>query len=87
MTSPTFPTVVPYTPPPTVVAKPRRKLMFFDRAKILVGLVAIFGFLTSKYHADIPYVTWSGAFLHTLRNSAALMTIGAIEVLRQVHYT
>lgn len=86
MTSPTFPTVVPYTPPPTVLPKPRRKLMFFDRAKILVGLVAIFGFLVSKYHADIPYVTWSGAFQHTLRNSGILTAIGAIEIARQGHY-
>ena len=86
MTSPTFPTVIPYTPPPSVVAKPRRKLMFFDRAKLLVFLVVIFAFLTSKYHADIPYVTWSGAFQHVLRNSWLLLALGGVEILRQIHY-
>jgi cell division protease FtsH len=86
MTSPVFPTVVPYTPPPQVVPKKRRKLLFFDRAKLLVGLVVLFGFLVSKYHADVPYVTWGGAFNHVLRNSWFLLAIGGVEVLRQVHY-
>lgn len=86
MTSPTFPTVIPYTPPPTVVAKPRRKLMFFDRAKLLVFLAVIFAFLVSKYHADIPYVTWSGAFNHVLRNSWLLLALCGVEFVRQIHY-
>ncbi len=86
MTSPAFPTVVPYTPPPSVVPKVRRKLLFFDRAKLIVGLVALFGFLVSKHHADVPYVTWGGAFQHVLRNSWLLLAIAGVEVLRQVHY-
>ncbi len=86
MTSPNFPTVVPYVPPPTVVPKPRRKLLFFDRAKLLLALTAFFGFLVSKYHADVPYVTWGGAFSHVLRNSWFLLTLAGLEALRQVHY-
>ena len=86
MTSPVFPTVVPYTPPPQVTPKKRRKLLFFDRAKLLVFLVVLFGFLVSKYHADVPYVTWGGALSHVLSNSWFLLAIGGVEVLRQVHY-
>ena len=86
MTSPTFPTVIPYTPPPSVVPKVRRKLLFFDRAKLIVGLVVLFGFLVSKYHADVPYVTWNGAFQHVLRNSGFLLALAGVELLRQIHY-
>jgi cell division protease FtsH len=86
MTAPVTPSTTPYIPPPLVKKKARRKLMFFDRAKIILILAIIFGFTVSKRHAEIPYATWGGSFTSVAKSMWVLFVLAGLEVLRQIHY-
>ena len=36
-------------------------MMFFDRVKILVMIAVLLGFVTAKYHAELPIISWGAA--------------------------
>jgi ATP-dependent Zn protease len=64
----------------------RRKLQFFDRVKVLLAIVVIFGFLVAKKHADIPIMSWGDALDDQLRAKSWLLVVAGLEVVRQIHY-
>ena len=66
--------------------KIRRKMMFFDRVKILVMIAVLLGFVTAKYHAELPIISWGAAVRNQLAAKQWLLWLAAIELLRQVHY-
>ncbi len=65
--------------------KTRRKLMFWDRIKILVLLTVILLFFTSLKKADIPIMTWGDAFRDELRSKWWIALLFGVELVRQVH--
>jgi ATP-dependent Zn protease len=65
--------------------KRRRKLMFWDRVKVLFLLAVIFGFFVSLKKADIPIMSWGEAFQEELRNKWWLVALFGLEVIRQIH--
>jgi cell division protease FtsH len=66
--------------------KTRRKLLFFDRAKLLLLLVIYLLFSMSLKHTDVPIMPWGDVIRDQLRAKSWLLVIMALEVLRQVHH-
>lgn len=69
-------------------AKPnvRRKMLFWDRVKVLFWIVLILAFLTAKYHAEIPIISWGEALGNQVAAKSWLLVLGGIEIVRQLHY-
>lgn len=61
-------------------------MMFFDRAKVLVGIATLFGFCIAKYHAELPIISWGLALTNQLSAKTWLLWLAGIELIRQVHY-
>jgi cell division protease FtsH len=66
--------------------KPRRKMMFFDRAKVLILIFGYLGLAVVAEHGEVPLLTWGEAFANQTRAKSWLLVLAAIELLRQVHY-
>ena len=80
-------TSVPHVPGPDRRGpKVRKKLMFFDRSKIILGLLVYFGFALAKRHADDPLASWGEAIRGESKAKRLVFFIIAIELVRQAHY-
>jgi cell division protease FtsH len=66
--------------------KPRRKMLFFDRIKLLIILAVYLGFGVTLKHANVPIIGWFEAVRDQLRAKSWVLWVAAVEVLRQVHY-
>jgi cell division protease FtsH len=66
--------------------KPRRKMLFFDRIKLLIVLATYLGFGVTLKHANVPIMGWGEAIRDQLRAKTWVLWIAAVEVLRQMHY-
>ena len=66
--------------------KTRRKMMFYDRAKLLLILTGLLGFLIAKYHAEIPIISWGEATRNQIAAKTWIVVLMAIELVRQAHY-
>ncbi len=75
-----------HEPEKTVEAKPRRRLLAYDRIKVLIvlGVWVLFGTLLK--HSSIPIITWWDALKETLRGKPWWFVAVALEILRQMHY-
>ncbi len=79
--------VVPHIPPPDDrTPKTRRKMMFYDRIKVLLVLSIILGFLIAKYHAEIPIISWGEAARNQIAAKTWILTLMGVEAVRQLHY-
>ena len=67
--------------PPT-----RRRLMFFDRIKLLVILVAWIVFSVMLKHSSVPIMPWSEAIRDQFRAKWWVLVLLGIESARQLHY-
>jgi cell division protease FtsH len=84
---PTPQMAVPHIPPPDDrTPKTRRKMMFYDRIKVLLVLSIILAFLIAKYHAEIPIISWGEAARNQIAAKSWLLFLMAIEAVRQLHY-
>ena len=87
MMMPTPHMAAPHIPPPDDrVPKTRRKMMFYDRIKVLLVLSIILGFLIAKYHAEIPIISWGEAARNQIAAKTWILTLMGIESVRQLHY-
>ena len=78
---------VPHIPPPDDrEPKTRRRLHFFDRAKVLVIIAVVLAFAVAKRHADIPVMKLGDVITEQLRAKQWLLWVAAVEVVRQIHY-
>jgi cell division protease FtsH len=66
--------------------KVRRKVVTWDRVKVLVLLSTLFAFLTASKHSSIPIMTWGDAIRDQLRAKWWMLAVAGLEVLRQIHY-
>jgi cell division protease FtsH len=66
--------------------KTRRKMLFFDRVKVLGAIAVLFGFLIAKYHAELPIISWGSAARNQIAAKSWLLWLAAIELVRQGHY-
>lgn len=82
--------------PPTVITihealpddrepKTRRKLMFFDRVKVLILLGALLAYLVALQHSQVPIMSWGDALREQLRQRWWIVVLAALEVVRQIH--
>lgn len=74
-----------HEPDKAEVKKPRRKLLFFDRAKIIVILAFYLFFSVLLQHSNIAIITWTDALRDQLRSKSWVLLIVGLEVLRQLH--
>ena len=74
-----------HVPPPAEPPKPRRKLLFFDRVKILNWLLLAFVLFTATKHESVPVMTWGDATRDQLRTKWWLPVLIGLEILHQVH--
>ena len=88
ITTLTTPSGVLHTPPPPKdkVPKVRRKLMFFDRVKVLLIIALVILFATAKNAADVPVLSYREALTEQLRAKQWLLWLGGLEIIRQAHY-
>lgn len=83
---PTSPTTAVHIPVSDSERKPRRTMLFFDRAKVLI---LIFGYLALAIvaeHGEVPLTSWGDAFRSQTRAKAWLLVVAGIEFIRQLHY-
>lgn len=92
------PPMLPPPPPPTSsgpVHEPvpderelptRRRMLFFDRIKVLLIIGLIFFFVIAKRRADIPVMSVGEALREQLRAKTWLVWLAGVEVVRQAHY-
>jgi cell division protease FtsH len=66
--------------------KPRRKLMFFDRAKVLILLLGFVSLGALSEHGEVPFTSWGDAFRNQIRAKWWIMALAGIELVRQLHY-
>ena len=66
--------------------KVRRKMMFYDRAKVTLVLLLLLGFLTAKYHGEIPIISWGEALRNQIAAKSWIIVLLVIELVRQAHY-
>ncbi len=66
--------------------KPRRKMLFFDRAKVLILIFGYFSLVIVAEHGETPLTSWGEAFRSQTRAKSWLLVIAAIELIRQIHY-
>jgi hypothetical protein len=64
----------------------RRKMLFFDRIKILLILAAFMGFAIAKQHSDIPIMSWGDAMRRQVESKRIIFLFVALELIRQLHY-
>jgi hypothetical protein len=77
----------PVAPPPdSRILLTRRKMLFWDRIKIVVILLAVLGFSVAKQHSDIPIMSWGDALREQLEAKRSIFFVIAIELTRQLHY-
>lgn len=82
-------TMQQHVPPPEDdrLPKTRRRLMFFDRAKIIIILGLIMFLSIAKLHGDLsPIMSWGDAIRDQFRGKWFLFVFAGVEVLRQLHY-
>ncbi len=80
-------TSVPHVPgPDDRTPKVRKKMMFFDRSKIILGLLVYFGFALAKRHADDPLTSWGDAIRGEGKAKRLVFILIGIELIRQLHY-
>jgi cell division protease FtsH len=75
-----------HEPEKVIEAKPRRRLLAYDRMKVLVILSVWVMFGTLLKHSSIPIISWADALRETLRGKTWLFLVVAGELLRQTHY-
>ena len=63
----------------------RRKLMFFDRVKVLILLGALLTYFVALKHSQIPIMSWGEAVRDQLDSKQVLLWLAGLEVLRQIH--
>ena len=79
---------VVHVPPPVEDREDRvrRKMIMWDRIKVLVILgVLLVIFITSK-RAQLPIMTWTDAWRDQIRAKWWMPVVAGIELLRQIHY-
>ncbi len=77
----------PHAPvPDDRVLLTRRKMLFWDRAKIIVILAAVMGFGIAKQHSDIPIMSWGDAARRQFEAKRIIFFFIALELTRQLHY-
>lgn len=64
----------------------RRPMSFWDRSKVFLLFVAVWGLLFWNRKAGDPNMTWGDALLLTLRNAGFWLALAGLELLRQAHY-
>jgi cell division protease FtsH len=64
----------------------RKPLAFWDRIRILLFLLIVFGVLVWGSVAANPLLTLSDALILNSRSNGWLLVLGGLEILRQVHY-
>ncbi len=67
-------------------AKPRRKLLAYDRIKVLLLLSIWVGFGALLKHSSNPIIGWGDSILETLRGKWWVFAIAGFEIVRQIHY-
>lgn len=83
---PTSSTTPVHIPVKDAERKPRRKLLFFDRAKVLILIFGYLSLVVVAEHGEVPLSSWGDAVQSQLRAKAWLLVVAAIEFLRQLHY-
>jgi cell division protease FtsH len=66
--------------------KPRRKLLFFDRAKVLILLLGYVSLAALAEHGEVPFISWGDAFRNQIRAKWWIVSLAVIEAVRQTHY-
>lgn len=80
-------TVVHIPPTPEEREDPvRRKMILWDRMKVLVILGVLMSMFVASKHANVPIMSWGEALRDQLEAKWWLPVLAALEVLRQVHY-
>jgi ATP-dependent Zn protease len=79
------PASVHVPPAPTVKVK-RRKMLFFDRVKILMIIAVVLGFVIVKRKADVPIMSWAEVIREQLQAKWWLLVVAGLELVRQLHY-
>ena len=92
MTSPLSEIVPPPFPVPVHEPQPddreprtRRRLLFWDRAKIFVILAVVLVFSVAIKKQDIPIMSWSEAWRDQLRAKSWILAAAGLEAARQLH--
>src|SRR5687768_10924200 len=92
MTLPMPDVLPPQVPAPVHLPAPdnresltRRKLLFWDRAKLLTILTVVFGFSVAVRHQDIPIMSWGDAIRDTIDAKWWLFLLGGLELVHQLH--
>jgi cell division protease FtsH len=75
-----------HEPVKEVVAKPRRKLLAYDRLKVLLLLSIWIGFGSLLKHSSNPIIGWGDSIRETFQGKPWVFVVGGLEILRQVHY-
>lgn len=75
-----------HEPPQVVEQLPRRKMMFFDRAKVLIILSVILAFGVALKRSSVPIISWGDAIREELRSKWWVLLLMGIELARQAHY-
>ncbi|MGE0140984.1 MAG: AAA family ATPase [Ilumatobacteraceae bacterium] len=63
----------------------RRKLMFFDRVKVLIILAVVLGYVIALRHSQVPIMSWSDAAREQVEDKWWILVLAGIEVVRQIH--
>lgn len=63
----------------------RRKLLFWDRTKLLVILAVVFGFGIAVRHQDVPIMSWGDAFREQLDAKWWIFLLAGLELVHQIH--
>ena len=66
--------------------KLRRKVVTWDRLKILMLLGTLFALFTVSKHSAVPIMTWGEAVRDQLRAKWWMLALAGVEVLHQIHY-
>jgi cell division protease FtsH len=74
-----------HIPDQTKERKPRRKLLFFDRAKVLIILLGYLLLAVVATHGEVPLSTWGEAFQTQFRAKWIVLVLAGVELLRQIH--
>ena len=88
------PSPAPPPPPPPVhvpvpeaeVRRTRKKMMMWDRTKILIVIALLFAFLTWNDMADNPIIPFREALRETARAKWWFFLAFVLELVRQIHY-
>jgi cell division protease FtsH len=77
---------VVHEPVKVVKAKPRRKLLAYERLKVLLLLSIWVGFGALLKHSSKPTIGWTDSIREAFAGKWWVFVIGGLEILRQVHY-